>query len=134
MCNRENLPARVDRANAAQHFAKIEQRDARGLVRVVSVPGSQMRHYRVIIRRNGTISTELNLVVNGQLQKPKYAAQVTYHQMAALQVAAQEARTKIVWCASEGRARRLSNIKGTAFRVVNHDNPHEEMWGVYRDN
>ena len=63
MCNKDNLPERVEKAKAAMLFAKVSQYDTGGKVKAVFVPGSEGKQYRVIIRRKaGSMTTELSLI------------------------------------------------------------------------
>ena len=132
MCNKQNLPSRVEKAKAALHFSKVNQYDANGKAKSVLIPGSNGKLYQVIIRRNRGISTELLLIVNSSQIKPHYAAQLTYHQMAAIMIAAQESGYNITWTANREDAKRLSNLGGKVFNVRNYDNPTNRMWGVMK--
>lgn len=132
MCNKANLPNRVQKAKAAMLFASIQQRDRGGKIKTVIIPGSNGKLYQVIIRRHRGISTELLLVTNNSTIKPKYAAQVTYHQMAVIELAANENGYKLTWCANREDAKRLANLGGKVFNIRNHDNPTNRMWGVMR--
>ena len=132
MCNRENLPERVKKARAAIRFAKVLRYDYRGRVQSVILPGSDGKHYHVIVRRGKSISAELNVDTGSGLQKPPFARRtLTYHALAAVMIAASEQGKTVKWCANRADAQRLSNIEGKAFRLVNHDNLREAMWGVY---
>lgn len=132
MCNKQNLPDRIAKAKAAVMFAKISQYDSTGKVKSVFVPGSEGKLYQVIIRRNRSLTTELLLIVNNQTVKPEYSAQITYHQMAAIMIAAKEQGYVITWTSNREDAVRLSNLGGTVFHVSNFDNSESKMWGVMR--
>lgn len=135
MCNKENLPDRVEKAKAAMLFAKVSQYDADGKVKSVLLPGSEGKQYQVIIRRrNGQMSTELLLIVNNQAVKPTYGAQITYQQMSAVMLSAKEQGYTITWTANRLDAVKLSNLGGTVFHISNFDNPTNLMWGVMRKN
>lgn len=133
MCNKTNLPERVEKAKAALNFSKINQYDTDGKVKSVIVPGSEGKQYQVIIRRNrGVMSTELLLVVNNQTVKPAYCKTLTYHSLTAVMIAAKEQGYEVVWTANREDAVRLSRIGGTVFHIYNYDNPQELMWGVLK--
>ena len=133
MCNKENLPERIQKAKAAMLFAKVSQYDTEGKVKSVLLPGSEGRQYQVIIRRrNGQMSTELLLIVNGNQIKPTYSAQITYHQMAAIMIAAKEPGYTVTWTANRLDAVKLSNFGGTVFHISNFDNPTNMMWGIMK--
>lgn len=133
MCNKQNLPDRVEKAKAAMLFAKVSQYDTDGKVKSVYVPGSEGKQYQVIIRRkNGQMSTELLLIVNGNQVKPTYGAQITYHQLSAVMLSAKEQGYNVTWTANREDAVRLSRLGGTVFHFSNHDNPTSLMWGVIR--
>ena len=124
MCNKDNLPKRVEKAKAAMLFAKVSQYDTEGKVKAVFVPGSEGRQYQVIIRRrNGQMSTELLLIVNNSQLKPTYGAQITYHQMATVMLSAKEQGYTVTWTANRLDAVKLSNVGGTVFHISNFDNP-----------
>lgn len=133
MCNKQNLPDRVEKAKAAMLFAKVSQYDTDGKVKSVYVPGSEGKQYQVIIRRkNGQMSTELLLIVNGNQVKPTYGAQITYHQLSAVMLSAKEQGYTVTWTANREDAVRLSRLGGTVFHFSNHDNHTNLMWGVMR--
>lgn len=135
MCNRQNLPNRVAKARAALKFAKVTQCDSDGRIRAAVMPGTEGKQYHIILRRN-PLSVELNLIVSGDLVKPHYAHQtITYHGMATVMMAAEEAGYDIAWCASERDADRLENLGGTKFVLRNRDNTNlnDRMYGVMYD-
>ena len=133
MCNKNNLPNRVKEAKAAMAFAKVTQYDADGNVKVVLLPGHEGKMYQVIIRRFRGISTEQLIVVGNNTIKTGHLAQVTYTQMAAIMIAAKESGYSVTWTANREDAVKLSNFGGKVFRVRNHDNPHNIMWGVLKE-
>jgi hypothetical protein len=133
MCNKENLPDRIQKAKAAMLFAKVSQYDTEGKVKSVLLPGSEGRQYQVIIRRKaGQMSTELLLIANNSQIKPTYGAQITYHQMSAVMLSAKEQGYTVTWTANRIDAVKLSNLGGTVFHISNFDNPTNMMWGVLR--
>ena len=132
MCNKNNLPNRIEKAKAATHFASCKY-DRDGKLKSVVLPGSNGKSYQVIIRRNRGMSTELILLVNGFQTKPSYAAQVTYHQMAAVMLAASKSGYRVTWCANRDDAARLARLGGRVFGVRNHDNPQSKMWAVMKE-
>lgn len=134
MCNKKNLPNRVEKANAAQKFAQVIQRDRNDKIKSIIIPGSNGKRYQVIIRRgkNG-LSTELLLLQgNHGYVKPDYTKQITYHQMATVQMAANESGYKISWCANRDDAIRLAKLGGKVFRFRNFDNLNSVMYGVMK--
>jgi hypothetical protein len=133
MCNKANLPDRVEKAKSALFFAKINQFDADGKAKSVIVPGSNGKQYQVIIRRlRGVMSTELLLVVNNQAVKPTYCKTMTYHALTAVSLAAKEQGYNVTWTANREDAVRLSRLGGTVFHIYNFDNPQDVMWGVLK--
>ena len=135
MCDKELLGGRVDRAKKAVQFSLVVSRDQKGRPKVVLTPGKNMRDYHIIIRRNGSLSVELNVDTGFGLLKPRFAARyITYHAMAALMICAKEAGKSISWCANKEDANSLSRIGGDVFVVKNHDNVNVVMYGVYNDN
>jgi len=132
MCNKANLSNRVKKAKAAMLFAKVQQYDAEGRIRAVIVPGSQGKQYHIILKRNkGSFVTEVNLLVNGNLVAPSWKAQhISYHVMAAIELAAQEHSYNVIWFANFQDAKRYSNFGGQLFKVINKDNPNVYEWAV----
>jgi hypothetical protein len=113
-------------------FAKILSFDKDGKVKTVCLPGSDGKRYYVILRRDGGLSSELNLDTGLGLIKPPYAhIYVTYHSMAAVALAAQQQNMVVKWCANQDDAQRLSRIEGVPFKLVNYYNPRSIQWGVY---
>lgn len=138
MANKQNLPNRVARANAAQMFASVQSYDKQDKVKTVVLPGTDGKQYLVIIRRKivnkkRTITTELFLLVDNQLVKTNYSRQITYHTMATIQIAADEQGYKVTWTANKQDAKNLSNLGGTVFKVTAFDNPTSVMWGVMKE-
>lgn len=134
MCNRQNLPNRVRKAHAAKVFAKVLQRDAYNRVVKVLVPGSEGKHYQVIIRRTPYLSVELLLDTSMGLVKPHFAYRyITYHAMATLMIAAEENDYRLSWCASREDAERLSRIGGRVLRIHNFDNRDVVEYAVLYD-
>lgn len=129
MCNKVNLPSRIEKARAAVHFAKVAQYE-NGNVKVVIVPGSESKQYHVILRREGgKLSSEVNLLVNSQIIAPAWQAQhISYHAMAAVEVAA--TAYKVTWFANEDDARRYSRFGGQVHRLYNHNNYAVYEWFV----
>lgn len=130
MCNHENLPNRVKKANAAMLFAKVEQYDSKGRVAVVQVPGSNGKVYHVEIKRGK------QLLVNclNENYCDCQSSVVCYHAMAAIQVAAKGQGYTVVWCANEQHAKKLANLGGKAVEVARVKNPYAgKMFGVIRE-
>ena len=122
----------MKKAKAAQHFLKVEQRDLKSRAKTFLISGSDAKLYHVILRRNEPFSAELNLVVSGNLVKPRFAyTTLTYHALAAVMFSAREQGYRVQWCANEHDALKLKNLGGTPFILHNHDNSDEQMWGVY---
>ncbi|MBD3268535.1 hypothetical protein GF373_17845 [bacterium] len=134
MCNKKNLPSRITKAKAAIAFAKVTQCNKEGQIKSVVLPGSKGKRYQVIVRRdNKKLSTELLLLTgNCGYVKPQYSAQITYHQMAAIMMAASEAGYKIAWAANYQDAKRLERLGGKLFCLYNHDNPNNIMYGIMK--
>lgn len=137
MCNKANLPNRVEKANAAMFFSSTTQYTKDGKPKVFIIPGSQAKQYQVILRRiannNGGISmtVEVNLLTGFGI-KLLVTSTVSYHGMCAVQMAAQESGYKVMWCANEIDAARLANINGKKFSVSQFKNPTSKMWGVMK--
>ena len=134
MCNKKNLPSRIAKAKAAIAFAKVIQRNKDRQIKSIVLPGSEGKRYQVIIRRdNKRLSTELLLLTgNCGYIKPRYSAQITYHQMAAIMMAANEAGYKIAWAANVNDAKRLERLGGKLFCLHNFDNPSNLMYGIMK--
>lgn len=132
MCNKQNLPNRVKKAKSAIAFSKVTQYDKNGNVKVVLLPGSDGKQYQVIIRRYRGISTEQLIVIGNSTIKAGHLAQVTYTQMAAIMIAADEQGYKVTWTANRDDAVRLSRFGGKVFSVRNYDNPNNRMWAVMK--
>lgn len=133
MCNKANLPNRVEKAKAAMQFAKVTQRDKDGKIRSVILPGSEGKRYQVILRRdNRGLTSELLLLVNNSQLKPGYTNQITYHQMAAVQMAANGNGYKVAWCANKNDAERLAKLGGRIFTFRNFDNRESVMYAVIK--
>jgi hypothetical protein len=133
MVSKVNLPNRVAKANAAVRFAKVLNFDAKGYVKAVVLPGSDGKRYHVILRRTPHyISAELNVDTGHGLTQPPYPPlYVTYHMMAAVQIAADAQNHRVKWCANAEDAMRLARIEGMPFRLVNFRNYKAVQWGVY---
>jgi len=132
MCNSQNLPLRVTKAKAAQHFINVAQRDYKNRPVTFYITGSDAKLYHVILRRSPVFSAELNLVVDGCLIKPSFAyGTLTYHALAAVMFAARDRGYRVQWCANKEDALRLKNLGGTLFTLHNRDNRKERMYGVY---
>lgn len=131
MCNKDNLPNRVEKARAAVHFAKITQYDRDGRVKVVIVPGSQSKQYQVILRRDGKLTSEVNLLVGNQIIAPEWKAlHISYHAMAAVEIAASEGGYRVTWFANEDGARRYARFGGQVCKIHNFNNPNVSEWFV----
>lgn len=135
MCNKANLKNRVKQAQAAMNFAKVMQYTPEGKIKTVIVPGHDGKQYHVILRRGkrGKLTTELNLLVNGSLLKTHYTAQITYHCLSVVMLAAQEQGYKVTWTANQEDAERLSNFGGRVFAVSCWENRSNKMYGVMKN-
>ena len=122
MCNKENLPNRVMKANAAKLFAKVVQTDENGNALIVLVPGTEGKRYRVsFIRAAGLLHAVCdNIGGDVPVQCISHARVPCYHTMAAVQVAAELKHRTVIWCANEADATNLSNlyVGGTLFSVT----------------
>src|SRR3990167_4770810 len=94
-----NLGERSRKARAAAQFAKVHTTDKRGRIVKVLLPGSQGKQYEVILRRNGHLSGECNLVTGVGI-KPCAGNQhaVCYHVLAAVLVAAKASEAQVSFC------------------------------------
>lgn len=112
---------RVEKARAGARFAKVVQKDKAGKVRAIVVPGSDGKQYQVILRRHGGIwSGECRLDAGpaGYVPCPgNKNGFACYHCMAAVIVAAEDARKKVQFANSEPKAKKLENLGMKAFRL-----------------
>lgn len=134
MCNKQNLPNRVEKAKAAKRFSRAMSHDRDGRPKTFVVPGTEGKRYHVIVRRKPRLTVELNLDTARGLIKPYYARQhITYHSMAALMMAAEREGYKIAWCANKKDAERRARLRGRVFSVQNFDNRDNIEYGVLYD-
>lgn len=124
MCVKANLKRRVAAAQAAAVFGQIINRDGKGRVRCVHVPGSDGKKRMVILRRHPAgISTTCNAIVErgqvvGYVPCPgNRFVTVCYSSMAALIVAAKDAGVRLSFCASERDADRLARLGGRVVKI-----------------
>jgi len=120
MCNKQNLPNRVEKAKAAERFAKILEFDETGRVKTVQVPGTEGKTYIVrFVRHNGKLeATCVNATGVIHRQCISHAKVPCYHVMAAVQVAARHEGKKVVWGANYPDVKNLNNIyHGVQFNV-----------------
>lgn len=129
------ITERTEKSRAAVLFAKIMQRDTAGRVSKVGVPGSECKRYDVIIRRNGVVSCECNLITGGKTgaQPCKGAAHsVCYHSIAALLVAAADAGKHCSFANTKETADLLSRTGGDVFEVKSHNGNGASLWMIVR--
>ena len=109
------LKERTTRARAAARFGKVTSRDRDGRVKVVLLPGTNGKQYQVILRREGTLSTECRLDTgHGHLGcKGNSNGHVCYHSIAAVALASQDAGLSARLCSTETAAKRLARLGGT---------------------
>lgn len=120
MCNKENLPNRVEKAKAASKFAKVLTFDPIGRPTEVLVPGTEGKQYLVRFNRsNGFLqATCENVTTLPHRQCISHAKVPCYHVMAAIEVCARIAKHAVVWCSNEADTKNLNNIhKGQVFNV-----------------
>lgn len=123
------LAQRVYKAKQAATFSKILARDVSGRVTSVLTPGSDGKQYRVILRRNGHITTECQCQTSGgdvACQGNQHA--VCYHSLAALIVAAEARDGQVSFCESKDKADNLSHTGRTVSRVTSHQCESAELW------
>lgn len=129
----KTLAERVQLARYAVHFAKVAQRNSNGQASKVLVPGSEMKRYETILRRNGCIECECNLETgSGYNRCNGNSVSICYHSICALIVAA-ETRGKVVsFCEFEDDARRLAHTGGDAYQVKSSQSQ-KSLWMVVKD-
>ena len=104
---------------AATRFTKVLSYDAAKHVKTVLVPGSDCKQYLVIIRRQGTLSTECLLQTGGgDIPCQGNSTSLCYHSRAALRIAAGAHR--LHFCELRENAERLSHAGGKIATVVSH--------------
>jgi hypothetical protein len=132
MCNKQNLPNRVEKAKAAEKFAKILEFDERGRVKTVQVPGTEGKTYIVrFTRENGQLeATCENATGVIHRQCISHAKVPCYHVMAAVQVAARHSGRKVMWCANYPDAKNLNNIYHSDLYTVAMIPTGSAMYGV----
>ena len=115
---------------AAVPFAKVLTRDTEKHVKSVLVPGSECKTYLVILRRDGTLSTECLLRTPvGDIPCQGNSKTLCYHSRAALRVAAGVRR--IHFCELWTDAERLSHTGGKVAKVTSRQSS-KEVWMVVK--
>jgi hypothetical protein len=111
---------------AKSGFCKIESRDRNGMVKTVLVPGSDAKTYRVIIRRfQGHVTTECQLVTAvGEINCKGNHTSVCYHSLAAIAVAAHDAKKTVGFHSNEINSRKAG---GKVFSLISHQSG-KVMW------
>lgn len=132
MCKRENLAGRAQKARAAALFAVVTNRDGKGRVRNISVPGTNGKRRMVILRRHRVrgdpvtgwgLSTTCNAIVErgsvvGYVPCPGNTyVTVCYSSMAAIVVALAEKGYDVSFCATAQDAVRLSTLGGDVVKI-----------------
>ena len=123
------LSQRVSKAKQAVPFCKILARDVSGRVTSVLTPGSEGKQYRVILRRNGHITTECQCQTSGgDVVCQGNQKAVCYHSLAALIVAAEARDGQVSFCESKDKADNLAHTGRTVSRVTSHQCENAELW------
>jgi len=112
MCNKKNLPNRVEKAKAAKRFAKTIFTDHEERVVAVIVPGTEGKRYRVMFNRPyGRLEATCdNITGDVPCQCISHARVPCYHVMAAVEIAAEAKNKHVVWCANEQDRANLNHI------------------------
>lgn len=109
---------RSRKARAAALFAKVLTSDKQGRVVKVLLPGSEGKQYEVILRRNGHLSGECNLVTAiGRWPCEGNRQTVCYHVLAAVIVAAKAGEARVSFCDKRDHAEQLQNLGQTVYPV-----------------
>ena len=132
MCKKADLASRVRKAKAAARFAIVINRDGKGRVRNVHLPGTDGKLRMVLLQRHRVrgdpvtewgLSTTCNAVVErgdvvGYVPCPGNSyATVCYSSMAAILVALDRAGYDVSFCATARDAMRLSRLGGDVVKV-----------------
>lgn len=127
MCKQEDLAGRVQKAKAAALFAVVINRDSKGRVRNVHLPGTDGKRRMVLLRRHRVrgdaaiqwgISTSCSAIIEqgnavGYVPCPGNTfSAVCYSSMTAILVALAEAGYGCSFCATQGDAERLARLGG----------------------
>lgn len=135
MVSKTNLPNRVEKAKFAAQFAAVIDRDSKDRPKVLLVPGTEAKRYRVIIRRfAGLVTTECHLEAGGighQECKGNSNGSICYHSLQAIVASVAEAGKDVYFCANEQDARKLANLGGSVIRLHSHQGK-GEMWMVVK--
>ena len=127
------LAQRVHKAKAAAQFSKILARDVSGRVTSVLTPGSEGKQYRVILRRNGHITTECQCQTSiGDVACEGNKVSVCYHSLTALIVSAEAKDGQVSFCESKDDADKLAHTGRTVSRVTSHQCEGAELWMAVR--
>lgn len=126
MCNKANLPKRVQKAKAATRFIGVV---GNGKHTTYAVPGSNGKQYRIKVRRNGSLSVQCWLDISGANCLGNINGTVCYHGLAVMEKLASASGKSIAWTANEQDAHRLARLGGQVFKVKSHQSG-SVMWGV----
>lgn len=126
----QSLIKRKPKADVAKQFVGVLQRDNKGRVKVVLVPGSNAKRYHVILRRfPGRITAECRLDnFCGHLNCPGNSRRgskgtICYHSRAAVDFTIAEADMRAYWCQSkEDQLKVRQMVGGSCVEVVSHQN------------
>ena len=110
------------RTNALFGLNKVLSYNPDGTVRTIMVPGTEAKQYKVIIRRNGKLSTEC-LLDTGMGDKPCKGNETTvcYHSISALITAGILKDKALSFHKTKKNAEQINRIvKGKVFEVHSH--------------
>ena len=128
-----SLSDRVEKAKSIVRYGlyHILQRDSKGIVRVIVVPGSEGKQYHIILRREGSaMSAECRLSVsNGEIDCEGAMNGICYHAIVAVEVAAKEKQLHLAWTKCEEDATRRSHLGGHKYRVISRQSG-KSLWAV----
>lgn len=128
-----SLSERSRKARAAALFAKVLTRDKQGRIVKVLLPGSEAKQYEVILRRNGHLSGECNLIIGVGL-KPCSGNQhaVCYHVLAAILIAARADEKQVSFCECQADAERLAHTGQSVYCVASWNAIDKILWLAVR--
>ena len=128
-----SLSDRVEKAKSIVRYGlyRILQRDSKGVIRVVVIPGTEGKQYHVILRRDGeTMRGEGRLMTGiGEIDCEGSANVVCYHAISAVEVAAKEKQLHLAWTKCEEDATRRSHLGGKKYKVVSRQSG-KSLWTV----
>jgi len=113
----------ISEAKSSAKFSQVVKRDTQNRPVVVNVPGHEGRRYDVIIFRYKegdlpVLRCECLHSIQGQVHCAGGSKSFCYHCAAAVMVAVAESKKQVVFCQSEAKARKLSNLGGMVVKCV----------------